>query len=88
MENLTNTEAERDNHVSTQEDLASQVLRSDGVKLVPEMNSFVVRGLRDKNYSVTLFPKEDCQRPTAGLCYHIIAAKRSIGIANTDPSKE
>lgn len=64
----------------SQEDLANKVIQSDGVKHIPEMNAFMVRGTSDNKYSVTLFPKEKCQCPSTGTCYHIIAAKKSIGI--------
>ena len=77
-----------DNKIDTQEDLAKKVISSDGVKLVSEMNAFMVCGLKDKKYTVTLFPKEECQCPATGTCYHIIAAKLSIGIKNTEKKEE
>ena len=50
---------------------------------VPEMGSFMVQGSRDK-YAVTLFPKEKCQCPSTGTCYHILAAKMSIGLTSNN----
>ena len=44
------------------------------------MQTFVVEGSRGDKYAVTLFPKEKCQCPSTGECYHILAAKLSIGI--------
>lgn len=39
----------------------------------------MVKGLGGNNYSVTLFPEERCHCPSLGTCYHILAAKKSIG---------
>ena len=43
------------------------------------MITFLVSGTYDDKYTVTLFPKEKCQCPASGNCYHILAAKMSIG---------
>ena len=54
------------------------------VTAVPERKSFVVEGSRGDSYSVKLFPYEKCQCPSTNTCYHIIAAKMSIGMDTKD----
>ena len=39
----------------------------------------MVEGRDGKKYSVTLYP-EDCQCRASSTCYHVIAAKLSVGI--------
>lgn len=51
------------------------------------MGGFMVNGKSNKLYSVTLFPKETCQCPAQGTCYHIIACKKSIGLPTNDKKK-
>jgi hypothetical protein len=65
---------------NSQQELAKAVIEGNGVRLVPDMNAFMVQGVSNKKYTVTLFPKESCQCPSTGTCYHILAAKLSIGI--------
>lgn len=49
------------------------------VWLMSEKGLFIVEGGGGKHYCVTLFPKERCQCPATTTCYHILAAKVSIG---------
>ena len=63
-----------------------QVLQDNTITLVPTMGAFMVQGSKGSKYAVTLFPKENCQCPT-GECYHIIAAKMSIGYNTTQEKK-
>ena len=39
---------------------------------------FTIIGTKDKPHVVRLFPKESC--PSTTICYHILAAKMSIGM--------
>ena len=39
-----------------------------------------------KKYCVTLYP-EDCQSPSTGTCYHIMAARMAIGLTDSDDKK-
>ena len=41
----------------------------------------------DKPQVVTLFPKEHCSCPATSKCYHILAAKLSIGKSDDIKSK-
>ena len=52
------------------------------------MGAFMVQGSKGSKYAVTLFPKENCQCPSTGECYHIIAAKISIGYNTTQEKKQ
>ena len=48
------------------------------ITLVPTQGAFIVQG-RSGKYCVTLFPKKSCQYPSTTTCFHILAAKMSIG---------
>jgi hypothetical protein len=72
---------------SSQLALAKLIISSGNIQHVPEMKTFVVKGSGEKNYCVSLHPKEMCQCPSTGLCYHIIAAQMSIGIEPTDSKR-
>ena len=48
---------------------------------VPEMECFIVKCSNYARYAVKLFPKETCQCPSTSQCYHIVAAKISIGMS-------
>ena len=43
------------------------------------MQCFLVKGTKDARYAVQLFSKQTCQCPSTSQCYHIVAAKMSIG---------
>ena len=64
--------------ISSQEGHANMVIFDKGIALVPEMGGFMVKGENNKLYAVKLFPKESCQCPATGRCYHIIAARKRI----------
>ena len=68
--------------------MAEELVMGGGVKHIPEMECFIVKGSDDKKYAVTLYPKESCQCPSTTTCYHILAAKNSIGIKHQDDKKE
>ena len=42
----------------------------------------------DQPHVVTLFPKESCLCPSTNTCYHILAAKLSIGETSDDVTKK
>jgi len=37
-----------------------------------------------QNHVVKLFPRETCSCPATAACYHIVAARRAVGIVGTD----
>ena len=45
-----------------------------------ELGVFTIVGTSEKAQVVRLFPKESCTCPSTGACYHILAAKISIGM--------
>ena len=45
-----------------------------------KLGLFTVLGTTGNAHAVRLFPKESCTCPVSSLCYHIIAAKLSIGM--------
>lgn len=65
---------------TTQKSLALSAIAQKKVFLCPESQSFVVEGSKGDKYAVTLAPKEECQCPSIGTCYHIIAARMSVGL--------
>lgn len=64
---------------TSQKALAIQTLRDKRVIHVPEARSFIVEGSTGEKYAVELHPQEKCQCPSLSTCYHIMAAKMSIG---------
>ena len=60
--------------------LASRVIEENKICHVSKMGVFVVEGSKRDKYEVTLFPKESCGCPSTGECYHILAAKMSVGM--------
>ena len=62
----------------SQKALAEAVISKGRKCHVSGMGAFMVDGSRGEKYSVTLFPKEKCQWPSYGECYHILVAKLSI----------
>lgn len=64
---------------TTQRSLALSAIRDNKVHLHTSAKSFVVEGTKGDKYAVTLHPKESCQCGALGTCWHIIAAKLSIG---------
>ena len=65
-------------YVTSQHALAKYVVDNNLITLVPTQSAFVVQG-RGGKYCVTLNPKETCQCPSTTTCFHILAAKISIG---------
>lgn len=72
---------------NSQTSLAMKTIHDKSITLVPEMQGFMIKGTTGKKYAVTLFPKETCQCPSTGRCYHIIAARLSIGLEAEDDKK-
>ena len=52
----------------------------------PQLKVFTVAGSKDF-YATKLYPKESCTCPAKKDCYHIIAAKISIGM-NVEPKNQ
>ena len=63
---------------SSQQSLARFIVENNLITLV-QQGAFIVNGQKGK-YCVTLFPKETCQCVSTSTCYHILAAKMSIGL--------
>ncbi|CAG2203434.1 unnamed protein product [Mytilus edulis] len=66
-----------------QRSMAIEAVRNGKVVHVPSLKTFVVEGSRGDKYAVSLFPKEKCVCPSTGTCFHIMAAKISIGMEST-----
>ena len=64
---------------SSQQSLARFIEENNLITLVLQQGAFIVNGQKGK-YCVTLFPKETCQCVSTPTCYHILAAKMSIGL--------
>ena len=63
--------------------------KNNGVTFVEEQRAFIVNGNNNfkKKYAVTLFPKQTCQCPATGTCYHILAARLEMGDTISDSKK-
>ena len=86
IENDTKIQAPKGS--SSQTCLAYQTLSNKGIALVPEMSAFMVKGSKDKNYTVKLFPKPSCNCPSVRRCYHIVAVMIAIGMPIEDDTKK
>jgi hypothetical protein len=71
----------------SQKSLATKIIMDNDIVLVPQMGAFMVKGTKDKNHSVTLFPKETCTCPSTSRCYHIMAAMMAIGMPLPEDKK-
>lgn len=65
----------------TQADRARKVVEDRRISLDPVFHTFTVIG-SSRPHVVTLFPKETCSCPSSTSCYHIMAARLSIGMTN------
>lgn len=52
-----------------------------------KLGVFVVKNNEGKHNAVTLFPKQSCTCPSTCECYHILAAKLSVGLPCRDETK-
>lgn len=72
-------------HQLTQKERARRVIELGNISVDPKLHTFTVIGTT-RPHVVTLFPKESCSCPSTTQCYHIMAAKMSIGQTdNTQP---
>ena len=62
----------------TQLERARRAITENKVSMEPKLHTFTVMGT-ERPHVVTLFPKETCSCPSTTECYHIVAAKISIG---------
>jgi len=53
----------------------------------PSLGVFTIKGTSGTSHAVKLFPKESCSCPSTSRCYHIIAARISIGLQCDDYKK-
>ena len=56
------------------------IIENDQISFSAKLGVFTVVGTTGNAHAVRLFPKESCTCPSTGSCYHIIAAKSSIGL--------
>ena len=76
----TKCETEDDEPFNNQKSLAVTAIGQRKVVLVPETGCFIVDGSKGDKYAVTLAPTEKCQCPALGTCYHILAARKAVGL--------
>ena len=86
-ETLAETSHSLQNVQQSQIALARDAVENIWVELIPHMSSFIVQSNNQKTYSVQLFPKETCNCPSTTTCWHIIAAKLSVGNHNVLTTK-
>ena len=66
-------------HLIKYRDKLYRVINEKKIEFVPKKGTFLVEGTRGDQYAVTLFP-ESCQCPATNQCYHILTARKSIGM--------
>lgn len=64
----------------TQAALAQAVIDENRIYHCSKMQTFIVEGSKNDKYAVSLHPKEKCQCPSTGTCYHILAVRKSVGL--------
>jgi len=62
---------------------AATVVQEGRISLDCKLSIFTVLGTTEPRV-VKLFPRETCSCPATAACYHIVAARRAVGIAGTD----
>lgn len=67
---------------------AQIVLQSDNLSFDTKLHVFNVRGLSGITRVVSLYPKPTCSCPSTGECYHIVAAKLSLGMPISEANKK
>ena len=60
--------------------LSRSVIENGQISHSAKLGVFTIVGTTEKAHAVRLFPKETCTCPSTESCYHIIAAKLSIGM--------
>ena len=83
---VTNENKHR-NEQLTQNERAKRVVEEHKISLDSNLKTFTVMET-DRPHVVTLFPKESCSCPSTSTCYHILAAKLSIGETSDDVTKK
>ena len=71
----------KENQTLTQHERVKCVVDENKISMDPKLHTFTVMG-STRPHVVTLFPKETCSCPSTTQCYHIQAAKMSIGQHN------
>jgi len=69
---------------------AQDIIINNKITFNAQMHVFNVEGTNGTIRVVTLHPKETCSCPASGMCYHIMAARLSLGIkenSTTDKSR-
>ena len=66
---------------------AQIVLDKGNLSFDSKLHVFNVKGLSGNTRVVALFPKPSCSCPSTGECYHILAAKLSIGMPCSSDKK-
>lgn len=67
---------------------ARNVIENNKISFNAQMHIFNVEGTQGDVRVVKLHPKETCSCPANGTCYHIMAAKLSLGIKEIPTTKE
>ena len=60
---------------------AMLIVENNNIQFSTKMCTFTVKGSKEVKRIVTIYPKETCSCPSTGECYHILAAKISLGMA-------
>ena len=60
------------------------IISNKWVCLNSSLGTFTVRGTGGTSHAVKVFPAEACSCPSTSRCYHIIAARFSIGLSAED----
>ena len=67
---------------------AQNVIKNNKIPFNAQMHIFNVEGIQGDVRVVKLHPNETCSCPASGTCYHIMAAKLSLGSKEILTTKE
>ena len=70
----------------SQVERARLIVEQNQINLDTKLHTFTVLG-SERPHVVTLFPKETCSCPSTTTCYHILAAKMSLGVDQKQQSQ-
>ena len=73
-----NTSISKETQSLTQYERAKRVIDENRISMDPKLHTFTIMGSTCPHV-VTLYPKETCSCPSTTQCYHIKAAKMSVG---------
>ena len=71
-----------------QKECARILIEEKRISFEPTLLTFTIIGSNERPHVIKLFPKEYSSCPSTALCYHIMAARMSVGIQSSSEKKK